>query len=226
MTYSDIRARARESLRGNWGISIGTAFVAALLGGIIAGSGWNFEINTDIEMIQKLPPAVISFLTAWAGAASLLSLGQFIVGGAVQLGYARFLLNQHDRRDFEFNDLFSQFHRFGQGFAQKFLRGLYTILWSLLLVIPGIIKAFSYAMTPYIMADHPEMSAKAAMKYSQELMDGHKGELFMLGLTFIGWEFLACLSLGIGFFWLNPYMNAAYTAFYRELTGGPRYIAE
>lgn len=218
MTSSEIRARARYSLQGHWGLSIGTAFVAALLGGIIVGSGWTFQVNTDIELIQNLPPVVIRYLTIWAGIASILSLGQFIVGGAVQLGYARFLLNQQDRREFVFNDLFSQFHRFGQGFAQKFLRDLFTVLWTLLFVIPGIVKSLSYAMTPFIMADHPEITAKDAIRFSQQLMKGHKWDLFVLGLSFIGWQILASLSLGIGFFWLNPYMNAAYAAFYREIT--------
>ena len=118
--------------------------------------------------------------------------------------------------------LFSQFDRFKQGFLQSFLRNLYIVLWSLLFVIPGIVKSFSYAMTPFIMADHPEMTAKEAIAASKEMMDGHKGDLFILGLTFFGWHLLAGLSLGIGYLWLNPYMNAAYAAFYRDLCNQKR----
>ena len=217
MSCSDIRALAREKLQGNWGVSIGAAFLAALLGGIIAGSGWDFEIDTDLEIVQRLPSTVIALLAGLAGFASTLSLGQFIIGGVIQLGYARFLLRQHDGNAFEVGDLFSQFERFGQGFAQSFLRNLYFFLWSLLLFIPGIVKALSYAMTPFIMADHPQMSASDAIKASMEMMDGHKWELFVLDLSFLGWTLLSVLSLGIGFFWLNPYMNAAYAAFYRNL---------
>ena len=118
-----------------------------------------------------------------------------------------------------FADLFSQFDRFGTGFAQQFLRALYTCLWSLLLVIPGIVKGLSYAMTPFILEEHPEMTASEAIKASMKLMDGHKMDLFILGLSFIGWSLLACLTMGIGFLFLNPYINAAYAAFYRSISG-------
>ena len=105
----------------------------------------------------------------------------------MELGYAKFLLKQHDRKELQFSDLFSQFERFGTGFAQKFLRTLFIVLWSLLFIIPGIVKGLSYAMTPFILEDHPEMTASQAIKASMQLMDGHKMDLFILGLSFIGW---------------------------------------
>ena len=148
---------------------------------------------------------------------NLLTLARFLVGGAVQLGYAEILLKQQNDRKFTFSDLFSQFHRFGQGFAQSFLRELYTALWTLLFIIPGIVANYRYAMTPFIMADYPELTASEAIDRSKELMDGHKGELFMLHLSFIGWDILAALTLGIGHLVLNPYKNAAEAAFYRKL---------
>lgn len=226
MEYSEIRRRARENLAGNWGLSIGVTLVAALLGGLIAGSGFSLDLELDAEELRRLPESVLPFIKAWMGVAGILGFIQFIMGGAVQLGYSGFLLKQHDGRELDFHDLFSQFHRFGQGFAQSFLRTLYTILWSLLLIIPGIIKSIGYSMAPFIMADNPEMSAKEAIAASTELMDGHKGDLFILGLTFIGWELLCILSLGIGFLWLNPYMNASYAAFYREIVRQRRYAIE
>ena len=83
-------------------------------------------------------------------------------------------------------------------------------------MIPGIIKSLGYAMTPFLMAENPYLTASEAIKLSQEKMRGHKGELFWLGLTFIGWSILATLTGGIGYFFLNPYINAAYAAFYRD----------
>ena len=139
----------------------------------------------------------------------------------MQLGYARFLLRQHDGKPTEFNDLFSQFDRFGTGFAQHFLRSLYTLLWSLLLIVPGIIAALSYAMTPFILEEHPELTANEAIPRSKELMRGHKTDLFILELTFIGWSLLCILTLNLGHIALNPYKNAAYAVFYREITKGP-----
>ena len=224
MTYSDYRRVARENLTGNWPLSIGVGAVACLLGGLIIGTSFipefNFRIEgQDISSISDL----LNILTASGGASafglgSALALAQLIIGGVIQLGYAQYLLKQHNRASFDLQDLFSQFDRFGQGFLQSFLRGLYVFLWSLLFVIPGIVKGYAYAMTPFIMAENPDMTANEAITASRELMDGHKGELFILDLTFIGWDLLAALSLNLGHLALNPYKNAAYAAFYKDLT--------
>lgn len=217
MEYSEYRRIARENLSENWGKSVGVTFVAALLGGVLVGNYFNFNLELDAEQLQRLPEIVVAFLAAWASAASFVSLVHFIIGGTIQLGYSQILLKQYHRQEFEIGELFSQFHRFKQGFLQSLLRKLYIALWSLLFIIPGIVKSYAYAMTPFIMADHPDMTAQDAITASKELMDGHKGELFMLGLTFIGWDILAGLSLGIGHLWLSPYKNAVYAVFYREL---------
>lgn len=210
---------ARRNLEGTWGISVGVALVAALLGGLIVGTGSNINFNFNEDTVCNLPPIFWTVLLPMVSLAGLLGIVSFILGGTVELGYAKFLLKQYDRKELQFSDLFSQFERFGTGFAQKFLRTLYTCLWALLLVIPGIVKGLSYAMTPFILEEHPEMTASEAIKASMKLMDGHKMDLFILGLTFIGWEILACLTMGIGFLFLNPYMNAAYAAFYRNISG-------
>lgn len=217
MTYSDYRRIARENLEDNWGQSLAIAFVASLLGALVVGSNFSLNVELDAEYIQRLPRLILAFLTALASVSGLISLVHFIVGGTVQLGYSQILLKQYHHRNFGISELFSQFHRFKQGFLQMFLRILYVALWSLLFIIPGIIATYKYAMTPFLMTDNPDMTAKEAIAASTELMDGHKGELFMLSLTFIGWDILANLTLGIGYLWLNPYKNAAYAAFYREL---------
>lgn len=225
MDERNFRATAREKLRGNWGISILTGFVASLLGGLIAATA-SINLNVLEDHLDRLPIEVLRILLAVLSFAALLGVVTFIIGGVIQLGYARYLLNQHDGHPFRFGDLFSQFDRFGTGFAQAFLRNLYTILWTLLFIVPGLIKGFSYAMTPFILADHPEMTASEAITASRKLMDGHKGELFVLGLSFFGWNLLCIFTLGIASLWITPYLNAAYAAFYRELTGTPRYITE
>ena len=217
MEARDLRARARQSLEGQWWLSIGVAFVAGLLGALLISGGGQFNLNLDERTMRRLPEIVRLILQAYISIAGTLGLAQFILGGVVQLGYSSFLLKQHDGEKAEFGDLFSKFDQFGQGFAQAFLRGLYVFLWSLLLVIPGIVKSFSYAMTPFIMVEHPDMSANEAITASRELMDGRKTDLFWLGLTFIGWSLLSLLTLNLGSIALNPYMNAAYAAFYRSL---------
>lgn len=220
MNYSNIRGRARANLRGNWGVSIAAAFVAAIFGALVAASGNVIEVTMKIT--EEFSPRMAALLGMITSAISTVSILKLVLGGVVQLGYTRFLLNQHDGRKFEVKDLFSQFDRFTVGFLQYLLVSVFTILWMLLLIIPGIIKAYSYSMTPFILADHPELTARQAIRRSMELMDGHKWELFVLSLTFLGWELLNALSLGIGSFWLNPYKNAAYAAFYREITAQKR----
>ena len=102
----------------------------------------------------------------------------------------------------------------------KFLADLKVFLWTLLLFIPGIIMAFAYAMTPYILEDNPELSAWDASTRSREMMKGHKFDLFYLYLSFLGWAILAILTCGIGFIWLIPYMQLAEVSFYNDIKGG------
>ena len=215
MNYRNIRARARESLRGNWGVSVGAGFVAAIFGASIGGVN-SFSISQSA--LESLPPGIAAIIALVFSIVSVIAFAQLILSGVVQLGYAKFLLARQDGKEYAIKDLFSQFNRFTVGFLQMFLRTLFTFLWALLLIVPGIVKSLSYAMTPFILADHPELTAKQAIRRSMELMDGHKEDLFCLNLSFLGWQLLCLLTLGIGLLWLNPYIEAAYAAFYREIT--------
>ena len=212
MEAKELRRIARENLQGNYWVSVAVALVAGLLGGAIAGGSISFTVDEDL--MYYLPRFVQTVLGSLAGIGTGLSLVQFLAGGTVQLGYAKYLLSQHNRTERDFSDLLSEINRFGQGFLQSFLRGLYIILWGLLLIIPGIIKALAYSMTPFIMSENPEMTASEAITASKELMDGHKWDLFCLALSFIGWDLLCVLTLGIGNIFLRPYREAAYAAFY------------
>ena len=99
------------------------------------------------------------------------------------------------------------------------MTGLLIFLWTLLLIIPGIIAAYRYALAPYLMAENPDMGIWEAIDRSKALMQGNKARLFWLQLSFIGWRLLSGLTLGVGALWLCPYMNAADAAFYLEVTG-------
>ena len=224
MDERNTRAIAREKLRGNWGKSVLAGLLAYWLGGLIAGSG-SINLNFMEDIAEELPSEFLSVLVTLVVSVLLVGIVNFIIGGTVQLGYAKFLLGQHDGKDYSVGDLFSQFRRFGTGFAQAFLKNLYIVLWTLLFIVPGLIKTYSYAMTPFILADHPEMTAKEAITASRKLMNGHKGELFVLGLSFFGWGLLCVITLGIASLWVTPYINAAYAAFYRKLTGTPRQLS-
>ena len=223
MICEDISRKARKNLAGNWPLSIGAGVVVCLLGGLITGGSFipqfNFRIEgQDVSSISDVLNLFTAGEVSAFGLGSVLALAQLIIGGVIQLGYARFLLNQYNHATFDIQTLFSQFDRFKDGFLQRFLRDLYTFLWGLLFIIPGIVKSYAYAMTPFIMAENPDMTANEAIEASQQLMDGHKGALFFLDLNFLGWGLLATLTMNLGYIFLNPYKNAAYAAFYKELT--------
>ena len=97
------------------------------------------------------------------------------------------------------------------------LMGVYVFLWTLLLIVPGVVKALSYAMTPFILNDKPELSANETIELSMEMMEGRKMDLFLLYLGFLGWALLCILTLCIGFLWLEPYVYAATAAFYEDV---------
>ena len=205
MKYAaDFRGIARNALRGRWSVAVLTGFVASLIGAGIAsaggGSGSNSnnrvsrgELNDFFQsaLWHQIKPVVITLLVL----VFIWSIIQIIIGGAGKLGYAKFNLNLVDNKDAVFSDLFSQFDRLGAGFCMNFLTGLYIVLWTLLFIIPGIIKSFSYAMAPYILAEHPEMTASEAITESRHMMDGNKWRLFCLDFSFIGWNLLCSLPV-------------------------------
>lgn len=132
-------------------------------------------------------------------------------------GFTVCFLHMARRQEADFDTLFSGYKDFGRIFLTILLQNIYTFLWTLLLVVPGIIKSLSYAMTPYVLRDNPELSNNAAIERSMAMMNGHKMELFLLYLSFIGWYLLGIITLGIGFLWITPYIETTVANFYDAL---------
>ena len=109
------------------------------------------------------------------------------------------------------------FGNYGRHLGGMLLMTLYVLGWSILLIVPGIIKSFSYALTPFILVENPELSANEAIELSMKMMDGHKLDLFILYLSFIGWCLLSILTLYIGMLWVMPYMYTSMAAFYEDV---------
>lgn len=234
---ADFRSIARDALRGKWLVAIAAGLIAALLGG--SGSGGpeiNFNVdesgaNASLEYAEQtilstsegLNSEIGAFLLGGAFVVGLIALALavvfFVLGSIVEVGYARFNLELVDGVEPAINSLFHYFYNWKTTVAAKFLQGLYVFLWSLLLFIPGIIASYSYAMTSYILADHPELTASEAITQSKEMMEGNRFRLFCLQLSFIGWGILCIFTFGIGNLWLTPYIQAATAAFYREVSG-------
>lgn len=143
-----------------------------------------------------------------------------VIGPALSLSLCMVYLNVARDRKVEIGDLFAGFNKLGRAWWMSFLIGLFTSLWSLLLVVPGIVKSYSYSMAYYVLADHPEMTAREAIKESMRIMDGHKMELFVLHLSFIGWQLLSLVTFGLSTFYVTPYMSATVANFYETIKGG------
>lgn len=151
---------------------------------------------------------------------SIASPVALVLGGALTIGLSTYFLNNADRKKTDIADLFTPFkQQFGNSIIYFILQALFVMLWSLLFIIPGIIAAFGYAMAPYILAEHPEISASEALKMSKDMMKGNKGSFFCLQLSFIGWMILSMFTFGIGLFFLMPYMQAANAEFFNEVSG-------
>ena len=106
---------------------------------------------------------------------------------------------------------------FGKAVVSYLLISIYTFLWTLLLIVPGIIKGLAYSLTPYILLDNPELSADEAINRSMQLMQGHKMQLFLMVLGFVGLSLLSLLALGIPLLWLYPYYQTVWAKFYEEV---------
>jgi uncharacterized membrane protein len=154
--------------------------------------------------------------TVIMGAASSIVIGTILL---LPLSYSIKVIFLDLNRGQELNasDLFGGFKDYGRILLTMLLTDIYIFLWSLLFVIPGIIKYYSYSMVPYVLRDYPDLSFDEAIEQSMHMMSGFKSKLFMLDLSFIGWAILCVFTLGIGFFWLIPYVYTNHALFYEDL---------
>lgn len=242
----DFRRIARNALTNKWFIAVAVGLVVSILGGI-SGGGPEFKVNIDgsnISMNFNVAGQTIKSIginggvDSEVGAFILASLPiiiiaslfaaviYFVLGSFIGVGYAKFNLNLVDKKNAAFETLFEYFSHWKTTTITRLLRALYVFLWSLLFIIPGIVAGFSYAMTDYILAEDPELTADEAISQSKSIMMGNKWRFFCLQFSFIGWDILATLAFGIGHLWLTPYKQAAYAAFYREVSGTEFYPEE
>ncbi|MDO4554777.1 MAG: DUF975 family protein [Lachnospiraceae bacterium] len=221
---NDFRKKARDGLSGRWATAVITGLVASILGGSsFSGQAANMaertsDSSTFTELFSSISPVILAVVMGILSMALVWSILILIIGGAVKLGYAEFNLNVVDQREVHFGDLFGGFSRFGQAFLLQLLVTIFVSLWTLLFIIPGIIAAYRYSMAFFILAEHPEMSAMDALRESKQMMAGNKWRLFCLQFSFIGWMILGVITCGIGLLWVNPYLNAAVAAFYRDIS--------
>jgi len=187
----DLMIQARESLKGNWGLAVGTFFIYLLITGAV----------------QSIP--------------SVGKLAMSIVAGPFALGLSIFSLTLARKQDARIEQVFDGFKHFGTALVSYLLMVIFIILWTLFFIIPGFIAAIAYSQIFYILAEDDSIGAMDALRKSKAMMYGYKWKLFFLGLRFIGWILLSILTLGIGLLWVLPYLQVSYAHFYEDIKANP-----
>lgn len=197
----DLRNAAWKDKKGSWGTLALIYFLYTIILGALGA----------VNGLNALRIVFLSILSIAASVAVLLLSGPFNLGIHISA------LDVSRKQPVSVGSLFEGFKSFGDSLALYILNTIFIFLWSLLLVIPGIIKMYSYSMGYFILADRPDLSGNQARKRSMYLMKGHKWQLFCLDFSFIGWYLLSLLTLSILAFWVYPYHMTARAEFYNEL---------
>lgn len=231
-TREELKARAKEVLKTNYWMAFLVCFLAGILGGGgSSSSGFNLNLNARdnnfskifngnfensfneamlvlIPIIFGIMIFVMIFALAW----------KIFLGNAILTGKNKYFLETRKGYS-DIKNLFYAFH------SKKYLniikamvwRDLFIFLWTLLFVIPGIVKAYSYRLVPYLMAENPMLKYDEAIKLSMKITDGEKGEMFVLDLSFIGWYLLGLLACCVGVLFVVPYYEATMAELYITL---------
>lgn len=199
-SISEYKNSALAALEGNWTPAVmGTLVTFVIVALFATSTGFMTRVEQAFYVFTSLP---VFFIVVPACYGYVNAMRRLYVYGdnAVTENMAKFPLSHY------MDVVWTMFYM-----AVK------IILWTFVFVVPGFIKSFAYAMTPYILAEEPQLNAGEAIAKSARMMRGHKMELLLLELSFIGWFFLSVISMGIGFFWLTPYYNCAIAAFYEDV---------
>ncbi len=187
MERIELKLSAKEQIKGN----IGMYFVCMLIVSAISSA--------------------LSFIPRVGGILA------FLFSAPMTLAFARIHLNMTKGEKVELKELLESFNDFGRSVLLNLLIVVFTILWSFLLIVPGIIKAISYSMSFYIMADNQDMDAFEALNESKRMMEGHKWEYFVLIISFILWWLLGAITCGLAFIYVEPYQNVTLANFYNKI---------
>lgn len=225
---AELKQEVKDLFRGRWKDAVLLNLVPTILLiivsiiGIIAVIG---AMNLSMDVSAGYPQNYDSSYSDNTGT----STGSGIIAALITTGISFTFLDWLRKPELRIQPFKNAFQVFSKKYFLRvvliyIIVSIFTFLWTLLFIIPGIIKGYSYSQAYFIYKDRMEHSegekpsALDCITESRRLMDGHKWEYFILQLSFIGWELLSLLTLGIGFLWLNPYKNATYAAFYDNLS--------
>ena len=223
-----LKENAKQELKQSYWLSFAVCLVAGVLsaGGTGMGSNFgngsnysigesdfsNFSFNSGMLILLGIIAGAIFFIILFGLAFSI------FVANPIKTGKCGFFFRA-PYGDRQFANLFSAFSKGKYMSIVKvmFMKNLYIFLWSLLFIIPGIIKAYRYRMIPYILSEDPALSANQAIELSLRMTDGELGAMFALDLSFIGWYLLGMLACGVGVLFVNPYVEATWAQLYLQL---------
>ncbi|MDE6546550.1 MAG: DUF975 family protein [Lactobacillus sp.] len=225
MTRAQMKQAAKDQLRGNWGWAICLTIFAWLVNAVI------MDLNRWIWTGKDFTYTILRFnkenlIQGYKPGYNLSEIIVSLITGLILWGVAYTILDFVETGKMEtwYSGIFSAYSngRFKNSLFTLFMTNLFVSLWTILFIIPGFIKGYSYAMTPYILKDkfsagQTDIGATEAITESRQLMNGHKMDLFVLDLSFIGWGLLGLITLGIGFIWITPYYRQTKANFYRSL---------
>ena len=196
MNTAELKANAKEQLRGKWAVAIATVLVANIL--------------IDSDVMYK-----ISEKFGLIGLSISCSLISLFLGGVISVGLCKFLLDMTTKREEpRFETLFSQFNIYLKTLGLNILITLSVCIGTILFIVPGIIVGLMFSQSYYILSEDPSKSITQCIKESVDMMNGHKWDLFYLELTFIGWWLLTAITVGIAGLWVAPYVKVTETNFY------------
>lgn len=194
MTRQELKEWSKNKMKGHMWKVLGAVVITGLISGLTA------EIDLKNEFLNFS-----------------ISLGFTLIGFIISIGLVEFMVNYINDKNYDYEMLFSKFSDWKRILLTYFHIYIRVFAWCLLLIIPGIIKAYSYSMVPYILQNDKDISPVDALKLSEEIMNGHKMDLFILELSFIGWHLLAIPTLMILEVWIIPYQQTALTKYMYDL---------
>ena len=206
----ELKTLAKASLKNNYW----KAFLISLVLLLATGRGGNSAGDNTNDYIKSHPEYIIIFIAIFI----LVVAYRILLGYSLEIGSRKYFVQMSQYKDtsgcygFAFDSL-----NYKGIISTMFVMNVYNILWSFLFIIPGIIKAYSYRMVPYILADSPNMGANEAITLSRKMMNGFKFESFVLDLSFIGWYILGVIAFVVGTLFVNPYYDATCAQLYLAL---------
>ena len=219
-TIGELKAKGKAAMKANYGL---TLVVSLIMGMITAGYGSSAGTNSEkLQEAANENPDVMKLLVVIFGIVGVMviivKLIDIFVFNALEVGCKNFFL-KNTEGPAALEELSRAFKpSWMNNVGTMFLRDVFLVGWTLLFIIPGFIKYYSYKMVPYILAEHPEMTGTEAITRSREMMNGHKWRAFCLDLSFFGWILLSLLTCGVlAVFYVNPYMHCTEAELYVAL---------